>query len=110
MGRTGSQTVGPFFNFALLRPGDDDLTRKTAGGPQAEGEIIEIRGRVLDGDGKPVSRALIEIWQADAEGHYPGRSGEADPNFAGFGRALTDTEGRYAFSTVLPGPVPGKGN
>lgn len=109
LGRTGSQTVGPFFNFALLRAGDDDLTRKTPDGPRAAGDVVEIRGRVLDGDGKPCPRVLVEIWAADAEGRYPGADG-ADPNFAGFGRTLTDTDGRYAFTTVMPGRVPGKGN
>lgn len=109
VGRTGSQTVGPFFNFALLRPGENDLTRTSQDAPQAKGEVLEIGGRVLDGDGKPCPRVLVEIWAADAEGRYPGTA-EADPNFAGFGRTLTDTDGYYSFTIVQPGRVPGRGN
>ncbi len=105
--RTGSQTIGPFFNVALLREDDSDLTRRTPGGPQAEGEVIEIRGRVTDGDGAPCPSVLVEAWQADAAGHH---GTEGDPNFAGFGRAVTDNDGCYQLATVMPGPVPGKGN
>lgn len=105
--RTGSQTIGPFYNFALIREDENDLTRKTADGPSAEGEIIEIVGQVRDGTGGPCRRVLMELLQADAEGRY---GTERDPNFKGFGRALTDEDGRYRFTTVVPGQVPGKGN
>lgn len=105
--RTGSQTIGPFFNTALLRAGDNDLTCRQADGPRAEGEVVELRGRVFDGDGAPCLSVLVEIWQADAAGKY---GDESDPNFAGFGRHVTDADGNYSFTTVIPGPVPGKGN
>lgn len=108
-GTTPSQTVGPFFHEALNRPAWSDLT---AGG--ATGAAIRIEGRVLDGDGVPVSDALVEIWQADAAGRYAHpedtREGAPDPNFPGFGRAATDGQGMYRFTTVRPGPVPGNGN
>jgi protocatechuate 3,4-dioxygenase alpha subunit len=92
---TASQTVGPFFKFALDHPAWADVT---AGG--AEGERITIAGRVLDGDGVGVPDAMLELWQADAAGRYERGSG-----FRGFGRASTDEDGRFAFYTVRPGAV-----
>ena len=104
-GTSASQTVGPFFRFALDRPTWSDLT---ADGPL--GERIRLTGRVLDGDGAPVPDALLEIWQANAAGKYAhaadAQPKELDPNFRGFGRACTDDDGRYAFTTIVPGTVP----
>jgi protocatechuate 3,4-dioxygenase alpha subunit len=105
-GATPSQTVGPFFRMGLDRPEWSDLTRDGA-----RGEKIAIEGRVLDGDGVPVDDAVLEIWQADAEGRYdhPDDGRPADPRFPGFGRAMTDEAGRYRFVTIRPGRVPGQG-
>ena len=107
---TPSQTVGPFFHLGLDRPEWSDLT---AGNP--EGERIVIEGRVMDGDGAPVPDAVVEIWQANAAGRYahpedPQTDKPLDPNFRGFGRVATDAEGRFHFTTIKPGPVPGRGN
>jgi len=102
---TASQTVGPFFKYALDHPAWADLT---AEGP--EGERVRIAGRVLDGDGVPVPDAMLEIWQANAAGKYAHaddtQDRPLDPNFRGFGRACTDDDGRYAFTTIVPGSVP----
>jgi protocatechuate 3,4-dioxygenase, alpha subunit len=108
-GQTPSQTVGPFFGFALPREGYEALvTDATAG------ERIAIEGRVLDGDGAPLNDALIEIWQANAAGRYdhPDDRQEKplDPAFHGFGRCPTDESGRFHFRTIRPGPVSGPGN
>jgi len=104
---TASQTVGPFCAPALLR---DDARRNVLVGPETAGERIRIEGRVLDGDGLPVPDAMVEIWQANAQGRYnhPADGGPAplDPSFAGFGRSGTDEDGGYWFETVKPGPVP----
>ena len=58
--------------------------------------------------------ALLEIWQADASGKYDHpedtQDKPLDPRFRGFGRAATDAQGVYRFTTVKPGPVPGPGN
>jgi protocatechuate 3,4-dioxygenase alpha subunit len=107
---TPSQTVGPFFSLGLDRPEWSDLT---VGNPQ--GERITIEGRVLDGDGAPVPDAVVEIWQANAAGRYAHPEDNQtdkplDPNFRGFGRSPTDAAGRFRFTTVKPGPVPGRGN
>ena len=101
---TASQTVGPFFGPALLREG---ASRNGLTEPSTAGERIRIEGRVLDGDGAPVPDALVEIWQADATGHY---NHPADPqpssDFAGYGRSGTGEDGSYWFETIKPGPVP----
>jgi protocatechuate 3,4-dioxygenase, alpha subunit len=103
-GTTPSQTIGPFFAVGL-GPGWRDLTEGTPGG-----ERIVIEGHVIDGAGKPVPDAMLEIWQADPQGRYPD---SADPpqsaRFHGIGRALTDARGRYGFTTVKPGRVDGPG-
>ena len=105
-GVTPSQTVGPYFRLGLDRPEWSDLTRD---GPR--GEKIVVEGRVLDGDSSPVDDAVLEIWQADADGRYdhPDDGRPADERFHGFGRAMTDEAGRYRFVTIRPGRVPGQG-
>jgi protocatechuate 3,4-dioxygenase alpha subunit len=105
--QTPSQTIGPFFHMGLPRGIENDLLDEST-----RGERICIVGQVLDGEGKPVPDALIEIWQADAGGHFnhptdPGQS-QADPHFRGFGRSDTQDNGRFSFRTVRPGPVPGR--
>jgi protocatechuate 3,4-dioxygenase beta subunit len=105
------QTLGPFFDRKLIHHGHD-LTRAGPGRPQ--GEVIELAGRVRQDGGAPVGGALVEIWQANAAGRYAHPADRSDrpldPNFKGFGRALTDALGRYRFVTVRPGPVPFEGN
>lgn len=105
-GTTPSQTIGPFFHYALPREGLNDLTKAA---PQ--GEKILIEGRVVDGDGAPVVDALIEIWQANAAGKYAhdedSQDKSVDPGFIGFGRCATDEEGIYRFTTIRPGSVTG---
>jgi protocatechuate 3,4-dioxygenase, alpha subunit len=99
---TPSQTVGPFFEFALPYEGGERLV--SPGDPDA----IRIVGAVIDGDGQPVDDALVEIWQANRHGRYrhPEDTREELPledGFSGFGRCATDAEGRFEFVTVKPG-------
>jgi protocatechuate 3,4-dioxygenase beta subunit len=102
--------VGPAFGRIPVRHQDADLTRQHRGEPL--GERIVLSGRVLDGDGRPLRNALIEIWQANAAGRYPDpvddHPAPLDPNFTGAGRCLTDSEGGYRFITVKPGAYPWK--
>jgi len=107
------QTLGPFFDRKLVRAGND-LTRLGPDAPQAEGQVIEIAGQVRQEDGLPVPGCLIELWQANAAGRYahPADRSERplDPNFRGFGRAITNAEGLYSFRTIKPGAVTYGGN
>lgn len=107
--QTPSQTIGPFFKPSLVRSGDETLARR-----EARGERIVIVGRVLDGDGAPVDDAMLEIWQANADGRYDHRDDLQekliDPHFHGFGRAATDQHGSFRFDTIKPGSASGLGN
>ena len=89
-------------------PGAEDLTRQHGGAPI--GERIVVVGRVLDENGRPVRRTLVEIWQANAAGRYvhgkDDHDAPLDPNFTGCGHTLTDDEGRYRFVTIRPGAYP----
>jgi len=120
-----SQTAGPFFHLGLT-------AHRSIGNLVADGvtgERIQLTCRVLDGEGVPVDDAMIEIWQADAEGRYshpddlrhndlrqddlrqndaPRASGNS--KFYGFGRLATDEHGTCTFATIKPGRVPGNGN
>jgi protocatechuate 3,4-dioxygenase alpha subunit len=76
------------------------------------GEVIDLRGRVLDGRGEGLPDAMLEIWQANAAGRYASladrREGiSLDPHFIGFGRAASDAGGEFHFRTIRPGRVPG---
>ena len=99
---------GPVFGHESVRPEDSDLTRQHTGAPL--GERIAVGGRVLDEGGKPISGALIELWQCNAAGRYAHErdthDAPLDPNFSGCGRALTDSDGRYQFFTIKPGAYP----
>lgn len=93
---TPSQTVGPFFGFALPYERGPELVSPDA--PEA----ILVEGRVYDGAGDPVPDALVEIWQANADGVY---ATDAGAEFVGFGRCGTEREGAYHFVTLKPGPT-----
>ncbi len=96
---TGEMTLGPFFPREFGR-GANDLT--SVGGKKAEGEPIEITGRVVQLDGKPLDNVILEIWQADREGRFD------NPGFFGWGRAATDAEGNFVFRTIKPGAPGGR--
>jgi len=93
----------------LVRAGEYDLTRLAPGRPQASGEAIAIAGRILDEDLQPVRRTLVEVWGANAHGRYSHAAdairndAPLDPNFYGFGRLVTDDDGRYQVRTIKPG-------
>jgi protocatechuate 3,4-dioxygenase beta subunit len=92
----------------ILLPHDMDLTAQ--GDSEPLGEKIVVTGRVLDEDGKPVRDSLLEVWQCNAAGRYRHKRDQhnapLDPNFNGWGKMLTDEDGRYRFITIKPGPYP----
>jgi protocatechuate 3,4-dioxygenase, beta subunit len=105
---TLSEITGPVFAPETVNVKACDLTRQHAGEPL--GERIIVSGRVMDEDGKPVRKTLVEVWQANAAGRYRHKVDQhqapLDPNFSGHGHAMTDGEGRYRFITVRPGEYP----
>ncbi len=104
---TPSQTVGPFFHFGLAQ----HPALGTLAGPGVPGERIRVHVSVSDGDGQPVPDALIELWQADADGRYSSANqgqpvGNQDrTGFSGFGRLPTSPDGSCVFETIRPGLV-----
>jgi protocatechuate 3,4-dioxygenase beta subunit len=105
---TLSEVTGPVYGHGEIGETDNDLTRQHAGEPM--GERIIVSGRVLDSNGRPVPRTLVEIWQTNSAGRYVHSRDQhpapLDPNFTGAGRMLTDEHGAYRFVTIKPGPYP----
>jgi protocatechuate 3,4-dioxygenase alpha subunit len=102
---TSSQTIGPYLHIGMDWAVDPDFA-----GPEVKGERISVTGRIVDGDGKPVNDAMLEIWQANSHGRYAHpddtRDLPLDERFTGWGRVTTDEEGRFRFNTIKPGRVP----
>jgi len=105
---TLSELTGPAFGQDAVGELDHDLTRQHEGEPI--GQRIVVAGRLLDGDGRPIRRQLVEIWQANSAGRYAHKVDQhpapLDPNFSGAGRCLTDDDGIYRFVTIKPGAYP----
>ncbi|MFE4855824.1 protocatechuate 3,4-dioxygenase subunit alpha [Streptomyces sp. NPDC056670] len=109
---TPTQTVGPFYGYALPFPGGGDLV------PPGHPEAITLHGYVYDGAGEPVPDALLEFWQAAPDGSLAGRAGSwlRNPSdggflprdgltFTGFGRVPTDAAGHWSLRTLPPPPA-----
>ena len=96
------------FGQDVLGSGECDMT--LAPGGEAQGQRILVSGRVLDENGRPVPRTLVEVWQANAAGRYLHRNDQhnapLDPYFTGQGHAVTDDRGHYSFTTIRPGSYP----
>ena len=100
-----TEVTGPLLGPGRVTDSDSDLTLR-----EPLGQRVILHGRVLDGDGRAVPDALVEIWQANAAGRYRHSADRwpapLDPGFDGVGRALTDSRGRYRFLTIKPGAYP----
>lgn len=103
-----AELQAPCFGECDITHLDADLTTQHAGVPIGERTVVT--GRIVDGNGRPVRRQLVEIWQANASGRYIHQGDQhpapLDPNFTGAGRCLTDDDGIYRFTTIKPGPYP----
>ena len=120
-GQTPGQTVGPFFCQGLVRVApvfqssqlcraERDVIHNSLADASTPGERLRIEGTVYDGLGRPIPDALVELWQADAQGRYFTSAPQAPaPGFSGFGRCASDEAGRFFFETIRPGAVPGPG-
>lgn len=96
LGRTPSQTIGPFFKFGTEWIADEDVVS-----PDHSDSFI-LTGIVYDGAGNPVSDGMIEIFQADGKGNF---QQNASGSWSGFARRLTDENGSYTIRTIKPGAV-----
>jgi protocatechuate 3,4-dioxygenase beta subunit len=97
-GATESSELGPFHaEGSPLLPVGADLVKDNAG------ERVLVRGRVTDTAGRALPGALLDFWQAAANGLYPAQDTSQHPENLRF-RMKTDGEGRYAFTTVKPAP------
>lgn len=112
---TPSQSLGPFYpRHAGERPAQTDADLLAFDGDRllSRGVPLYLTGSVVDRRGKPLAQAEVEIWQCDANAvyHHPGGGAESerDPHFQGYGRALTDADGRFHFRTIKPVPYPGR--
>lgn len=103
---TPSQTAGPYLHLGLT----DRRSVPRVAGDGVKGERVWLTFRVFDGEGAPVPDAMIELWQADADGNYQQQASTIAANFSGFGRLATTEDGSCAFETIKPGRVPGPDN
>ena len=97
---TPGQTVGPFFGYALPFDRDNELV------PLSHPSAVRLHGRVTDGHGVGVPDALLELWQAAPDGSVVQQDGSLRRDgwtFTGWGRASTDADGHYVFTTLRPG-------
>jgi len=109
---TPYQAKGPFYPLELPLDQDNDLTRVAGRSGHAKGTILDVDGRLLDEQGRPLAGVQIEIWQVNAYGRYHHQYDDQDkpwdPDFQGFGRTVTDDAGAYRFRTVRPVAYPGR--
>ncbi len=106
--RTPDQILGPYFPVRRGAFTGADLTRIEGGNGQAQGEIIEVAGRIINLDGEPISGARLTIWQANSFGRYrhPNDRNVAplDPNFVGCTRNRMTTAAMWSRPSS-PAPI-----
>jgi protocatechuate 3,4-dioxygenase beta subunit len=99
--------MGPFFPLSVPPESDADLTLLKGHSKRASGQVIEVRGRVLDQRGNPISGARLDLWQANAAGRYAHPADPAvaplDPDFQGFASIVSDSNGDWRIATIKPG-------
>lgn len=111
---TPTQPKGPFYPIVDQVDTNSDLIYVGDSQQTARGDIVIIEGVVTDQRNRPVSGALVEIWQACDTGKYnhpaDPNTAELDPNFQYWGKAVTDKNGFYRFRTIIPGAYPADTN
>lgn len=103
---TPAQTMGPFYPVQRLAEEDADLTWIRGHSKRAEGQVIQITGRVLDRHGNPVSGARLELWQCNSLGRYAHPNDIAtaplDPDFQGYAAIRAGSRGEWRITTIKP--------
>ncbi|MFK8081011.1 MAG: intradiol ring-cleavage dioxygenase [Granulosicoccus sp.] len=112
--KTPAATEGPFYPELSMRPTDtdNDLVKVEGVVTEAGGEVVTLKGKVTDKNGKALSGHRVEIWQCDVNGKYL-HTGDSqgitfDEGFQGFGHDLTNDNGEYSFRTIKPTKYPGR--
>lgn len=113
---TPQQTEGPFYPETTIDQqlyNDTDLSRKLAGHEFAKGQPAIVNGVIKNQKGKPIKDAVVEVWQACATGRYNHKRDAQNPslldnNFQFWGRSITGEDGKYTFTTIIPGKYPGR--
>ncbi len=99
---TPPQSTGPFYKVPS-KIFNNDMTNNG----KAIGKRIKVYGKVLDKKCKPITNAILDIWQANSFGKYNHNAdlsdSRKDKDFYGYMRLLTDKKGKYSFYTILPG-------
>jgi protocatechuate 3,4-dioxygenase beta subunit len=108
---TGQETLGPFYPVRAPTSHDTDLTHYPGRkGGRALGQVIQLTGRILDTSGRPLPKAEVKVWQANAAGRYTNpvdnNPAPLDPNFLGVVSFGVDSNGNYRLRTVKPGAYP----
>jgi len=108
---TPGQMLGPFYPLQPDPAAGNDLATVDGRG-RALGTPLTIVGRVQDTAGRAQAGVLVEIWQTNAHGRYHHPHDDSapplDPDFRGYGRGTTGSEGDYRFRTVMPVAYPGR--
>lgn len=108
---TPPATEGPFYPRRFPLDADADLVQVAGRAGRARGQVAYLAGKLVTSDGRPIRGAQVEIWQCDAGGvyhHVGDASRGADPNFQGYGKAVTAADGAFRFRTIKPVPYPGR--
>jgi len=106
--------LGPYAVMKYRKQADHDidLTQVEGNSAIAVGQIITVFGRITDKNCNPIKKAVVEIWQANHFGKYHHEYDKSqyqdDPNFQGWGQAITNERGEYKFKTIYPAPYGGR--
>jgi len=107
---TPPEIEGPFYPITAQKDKDFDLTQIKGHDHAALGEVVTIRGRVVNTEDEVIEDATVDIWQANAAGRYSHPHDEnpapLDPNFQGWAIVQSGQKGGFKFKTIVPGEYP----
>jgi hydroxyquinol 1,2-dioxygenase len=95
-GATEATVLGPFFAHGAREYGYGADLRE---GASQKGEDVWVSGKVVSVDGRPIPNAVLDIWQAKADGIYDLQTGG---EFELRGRVKANDRGEYAFKSYKP--------